>query len=148
MKVVGIHCPYCGGNIKFDLDVGKKSCFCVHCGQQIILDDEVIRTEHVEIKRDEARIHEADIKERIRLKELELEAEERKRASRLFKFKVIVTIIMLASELFFILFALARCDAYGDDDTIGSGMVILAELWFIVAPFVLGALYLAGRKKK
>ena len=147
MKVVGIHCPYCGGNIKFDLDVGKKSCFCVHCGQQIILDDEVIRTEHVEIKRDEARIHEADIKERIRLKELEIEAEERKKASKLFKFKVIVTIIMLAMEIFFIVFGLARCDAYGDDDTIGVGMIGLAEVWIVIAMVVLGALYAAGKKK-
>ena len=70
MKILGLHCPYCGGTIKFDIDTGKKHCFCVHCGQQVILDDEVIRSEHVEIRRDEARIREADVKATIELERL------------------------------------------------------------------------------
>ena len=88
MKVIGVHCPYCGGNIKFDLDSGKKHCFCIHCGQQIILDDEVIRTEHREVKVDEARIKEADVQAQIELEKLkvyerDLERWERKRGFRL-----------------------------------------------------------------
>ncbi len=92
MKILGIHCPYCGGNIKFDIDSGKRHCFCVHCGQQIILDDEVIRTEHVEIKRDETKIHEADVNERIRLKELEMEENRRISSEKSKKTKLIVVL--------------------------------------------------------
>ena len=62
MNIKAFYCPHCGGNIKFDIDSGKKSCFCIHCGQQIILDDEVVRTEHTERYIDYARIEEAKIK--------------------------------------------------------------------------------------
>ena len=93
MKIIGVHCPYCGGAVKFDVDAGKKSCFCVHCGQQIILDDEVIRTEHVERKIDEARIHEADINERIRLKELELQLLNQKKEERKSKVKLSIKLL-------------------------------------------------------
>lgn len=72
MKIVGLHCPYCGGTVKFDLDTGIKHCFCIHCGQQMILDDEVIRTEHIERKIDEAKIREVDAKARVELEQLRL----------------------------------------------------------------------------
>ncbi len=65
MKLQALHCPYCGGTVKIDLEANNKSCFCIHCGQQIIIDDEVIKTEHTEIKRDEARIKEADVNAQI-----------------------------------------------------------------------------------
>ena len=62
MKIHAFHCPYCGGNIKFDLDSGRKFCFCTHCGQQVILDDEVIRTEHTEKIIDYAQIEQEKTK--------------------------------------------------------------------------------------
>ena len=65
MKLQASHWPYCGGTVKIDLEANNKSCFCIHCGQQIIIDDEVIKTEHTEIKRDEARIKEADVNAQI-----------------------------------------------------------------------------------
>ena len=72
MQVKAFYCPHCGGTIKFDLESGRQSCFCLHCGQQVILDDEVVRSEHTEIKRDEARIKEADVKAQIELEELRI----------------------------------------------------------------------------
>lgn len=99
MKIIGVHCPYCGGAVKFDIDAGQKSCFCVHCGQQIILDDEVIRTEHIERHIDEARIHEADINERIKLKELELKLLKQRREERKSKVILILRLICVGALL-------------------------------------------------
>ena len=78
MQIKTFECPACGGMIKIDVDSGKKSGFCGSCGHQLFYDDQISKTEHKEVIIDEARIHEANIQERIRLKELELQIEEKK----------------------------------------------------------------------
>lgn len=82
MKVIGVHCPYCGGTVKFDIEAGQNHCFCIYCGRQIILDDEVKKTEHTRIIVDQARLKEIELKEKqlaadIQLKEKQLEEERR-----------------------------------------------------------------------
>ena len=134
MKILALHCPYCGGTIKFDLDKGKKFCFCVHCGQQVILDDEVIRTEHTERKIDEARIKEADVKaqielEKFRIYEKELEAYDRRKKIRLklgIGWAIIFGIIIITAAIIYF-FTWYEDLGYG----IGFGGI----MWLVVGEF-------------
>lgn len=64
MKLQALHCPYCGGTVKIDLEANNKSCFCIHCGQQIIIDDEVKRSEYKEVIEDVAKVKEVEYKEK------------------------------------------------------------------------------------
>lgn len=72
MKLIAMHCPYCGGTVRIDSNVKKTSVFCTYCGQQIYVDDEVIRSEHKEIKIDAARIRESDAKTQLELERYKL----------------------------------------------------------------------------
>ena len=74
MTIKRIYCPYCGGSIKFDIDSGNKHCFCLHCGRKIILDDEDVYTNNYGETYGNTRNRNADIKDQIRLKELEADA--------------------------------------------------------------------------
>lgn len=76
MKLYSLKCPSCGASISFDPKKPIK--FCSYCGDQIIFDDGVKRSEHKSYKysehvvRDEAKILEAK-------NQLELSKEETKR---------------------------------------------------------------------
>ncbi len=61
MGLISLDCPNCGGHVQIDEDVDV--CFCMYCGQQLLL-----KNRQVVIIRDEAK-----------LRELELQEEERKR---------------------------------------------------------------------
>ena len=61
MGFISLDCPNCGGHVQIDEDVDV--CFCMYCGQQLLL-----KNRQVVIIRDEAK-----------LRELELQEEERKR---------------------------------------------------------------------
>ena len=87
MKLISLQCPYCGGSFQFNSN-GHSIAYCSHCGQKVLIDDEVKRTEHKKIKIDVARIHEADVKEQIKLRELELEIENKKQHREMYKMKM------------------------------------------------------------
>ena len=63
MKVYSLKCPSCGASVKFDPKKPIK--FCAYCGDQILFDDGVKRSEHKiykyseQVIRDEARVEEA-----------------------------------------------------------------------------------------
>ena len=59
--LISLDCPNCGGHVQIDEDIDV--CFCMYCGQQLLL-----KNRQVIIVRDEAK-----------LRELELQEEERKR---------------------------------------------------------------------
>ena len=65
MKLKSLYCPSCGGSINIDIDSGRKTAFCIHCGQQIVIDDEVLRSEHTDVLIDQARIKEADVEAQL-----------------------------------------------------------------------------------
>ena len=67
MKFIVKECPKCHAPIE------EQSRFCSHCGTAVLLDDEATRSKYTYQKVDDARIREADVKEKIRLKELEIE---------------------------------------------------------------------------
>lgn len=140
MKVIGIHCPYCGGNIKFDIDIGNKQCFCIHCGQQIILDDEVIRTEHTERTVDEARIHEANVNERIRLKELAFKEKELDSERKQSKMHLIVSGVWCIVMAIIVIFSIFN------DDILG-GVLFGGGLWVMIGLLLFVLEYEKIRKK-
>lgn len=73
IKMVSVVCPECRANLEIAPD--RKMCYCQYCGTKVMIDDG--STTHTYRKIDEARIKEAEIKEVIRLKELELEEKKR-----------------------------------------------------------------------
>ncbi|MBQ6991103.1 MAG: hypothetical protein IJN58_08600 [Clostridia bacterium] len=93
MKVISLKCPECNATLSIEGD--RKYCFCQYCGTKILIDDG--STTHTYRKVDEARIREADIQEKIRLRELMLEekkfaARERIKATKI-KFSIILTVL-------------------------------------------------------
>ncbi len=84
MKTIVIKCPDCGASL--NIEDGRKTCYCQWCGAKVMIDDEIDK--HVYV--DEARIKEAEVKEKIRLKELEIEVDKRneEKKSKAFKIKL------------------------------------------------------------
>ena len=88
VKMVSLKCPECDATLS--IAEGRKQCFCEFCGAKIIIDD----GSTTNVYRDEARIKEAEVREQIRLKELELEVDERKQKRKILKIKIIISIIL------------------------------------------------------
>ncbi|MBQ8186683.1 MAG: hypothetical protein IJ037_07400 [Clostridia bacterium] len=80
MKTISLKCPDCGADLK-DLAIEENHtvCFCQYCGGKILLDDETLKIDIKYEKRDASRIKEAEVKESIKLKELEYKEREEKR---------------------------------------------------------------------
>ena len=140
MKVLEIHCPNCGGNIKLDDNSKRNHCFCLYCGQQIILDDEVKRTEHTEITRDEARIKEADVEAQIELEKLRLynkeldQYEERKRKR--IKLAIGWGAVLFADILVATIFNLITWDEIAGVFGVFASIWLLVGLWGLLIPSV------------
>lgn len=83
MKLVKLNCPSCGANLSDDINEGMKYMFCKYCGQKILVDDEVKRSEHREIKEDVAEIKKAEFDSELKLKELEYKERDDKRSNRM-----------------------------------------------------------------
>lgn len=71
VSFTSVKCPECGAD--FQIEEGRDMCFCTYCGNKILITNE---NEHIYRTVDEARVKEAEAKERIRLKELEIEEKE------------------------------------------------------------------------
>lgn len=83
MKMYQLICPSCGATVEIEQD--RKSMFCAYCGNQIHIDDGIKRVEitkninYHKTYTDEAKIRESQRKERIQLKQMEYEDNEKKR---------------------------------------------------------------------
>ena len=71
-NLTSLKCPSCGALIH--IEPNKESCFCTYCGSQIQISDPNKKTVTYI---DAARIKEAEVKENIRKRELELEDKSR-----------------------------------------------------------------------
>ena len=69
MEFISLECPHCHASL--EVAPGRDTYFCSYCGSQVLLDRGGTRHTYV----DEASVREAEAKERVRLKELELEKE-------------------------------------------------------------------------
>ena len=76
MRLINLECPSCHANLQ--VDSSRDSFYCTYCGARVLLDYEGTRYVYV----DEAGVKEAEVKERIRLKELEIEEQKLKARSR------------------------------------------------------------------
>lgn len=64
MKIIDIKCPKCGGELH--IGEGRKDCFCEYCGSHLYFDDE--NRTFTRIIRDEAKLKELEIEEENRKK--------------------------------------------------------------------------------
>ena len=79
MKVVAMKCPSCGGS--FDVEEGRKDCYCQFCGEHIFLDDEVKKSEKTFAFRNDTKIRKMELEaeaELLRLKQQIKDLEEAK----------------------------------------------------------------------
>ena len=79
VEMISLSCPNCGANLQVASD--RESFFCEYCGQKIYVSDSN-HQKYTYRKIDDARIREAEAKEAIRIKELELELEKLKSKER------------------------------------------------------------------
>lgn len=95
VRMIAVKCPECNAQLK--IKEGHRECYCAYCGAKIIVDD----GSTTKTFRDEARIKEAEVKEQIRLKELELEMDERLHERNILKIKIIISVILGAAGILF-----------------------------------------------
>ena len=132
-KVISLKCPECGSNSLYDGD--NSFCFCQHCGTKIFL--EVGKhTTHTYHKYDEGRIKEAEVKETIRLREIELEeakflAKERTRKMKT-KASIILGVICAFSFVIAYTFMSFENDALTAVST-GTLIIGLICVWGLIA---------------
>ena len=68
MKMIACRCPSCGANLQ--IEEGKKKVFCTYCGTPILVDDENRTVTYRTV--DEARIREAEARENIAGKQMDI----------------------------------------------------------------------------
>jgi DNA-directed RNA polymerase subunit RPC12/RpoP len=118
MKLIPVVCPKCGAQIQ--VYEGAKTCYCTYCGAQILFDDDGTKVTYRKV--DEARIKEADVKQLLALKVMEIE--EKKRQDRI---KALKTVAIVSG----IIFSLALIVGLFNSDT----GYLLGMVSFIVLGF-------------
>lgn len=134
MKTVAMNCPKCNASLNIDMK------FCSHCGTPVVIDDEAMRMKYTYQQVDDARIREADVQEKIRLKELEIElvklqheTQQRKNLQRTKLFVLsFVSVAVIAIALLFIVFY--EKIGLGDDPSISMVGFVLILVWLIILP--------------
>lgn len=89
MKIVAKSCPKCHAPLT------DQSRFCSHCGIPLVIEDESSKLQYTYQKVDDARIREADVHEKIRLKELEIDSLKLQNESKLMKTAVMMKLAVL-----------------------------------------------------
>ena len=140
MKVLTLTCPQCGGNL------AESSKFCPCCGTPVMVDDSSAKQKITYQQVDDARIREADVHEKIRLKELEIEylkmqtETQQKKTAQSAKVLVAVLLVMIWAGL--IIGSVVIKDEYGNPD---SGLAVLSLFMLPVICIVIPLLF---RSKK
>ena len=141
MKLVSIKCPECSANL--NVEEGRKQCYCSYCGAEIMLENE---NEQIYRRIDDAKVKEAEVKEKVRLKELELEeyrmkSEEVQKKKRT---KIAVCLLVVGAICCVLGFLLAKLS--GDSDS-GFYMLSMVGLFFILGSAYVGLLSGDNNKK-
>ena len=129
MKLVAKECPKCHAPID------SQSRFCSHCGTSMLFDDEAARSKYTYQEVDDARIKEADVKETIRLKELEIEQlklqDEIQQRKQTLQMKLVLVL-----SFFAILFVLLLLYVFSPDDNyMALSFVIIIAMCIILPRF-------------
>lgn len=131
VKLLAVKCPECGAYL--DVEENRRQLYCSFCGAKVIISND---NEYIYRKVDEARIVEAEVKERIRLKELEVEATKRAQYEPLRK---VLTCLWIASII--IVAGICLYLAFFSDDALG-GLSAFNCLFWIGGPVVGGGAYM------
>ena len=131
IKLLVVKCPECGAHL--DVEEGRRQLFCSYCGAKVIISNE---NEYIYREVDEARIIEAEAKERIRLKELEIEAAKRAQHEPLRK---VLTCLWIASII--IIAGICIYLAFFSGDALGGLSAFNVMAW-IGGPVVGGGAHL------
>ena len=130
MKIIPLVCPNCNANLEVKGD--RDFIYCEHCGTKIIIDKEEQVSRHI----DEARIREADVSEKIRLKELELALFQKQRRFVLIIVGGIIGVILLIAAIYLLFFSKAKSEAQN------------GAFWIFYMVFMVALVYLAGKMNK
>lgn len=109
VKMIAVQCPQCGADL--DIEEGRKTCFCTYCGAKIMIDDG--SKTYTYRKVDEARIKEAEVDERIRLKELEIENRKLGLRHTLIKLWIGIVVVIAVIAILILLFDQDNPDSMG-----------------------------------
>ena len=122
MKLVKLKCEGCGAIIKVNEEL--KKVICNYCGTEFLLDDGSIRQIYRTI--DDARIKEAEISERIRLKELEIEEKRHEEEKKIMKIMSVITLI----GIIIIIVSFIIASNSGDEDHWGHmvGLILMTVI--------------------
>lgn len=141
MKVYALTCPQCQGTLS------ENSKFCPHCGTLVMMDDEAAKQKITYQQVDDARIREADVHEKIRLKELEIEylkmQTETKQKKTAQTAKVLVAVLLVLILVGLIVGSVLVKDKYGDPD---SGLSMLALFMLPVICIVIPLIFRSKNK--
>ena len=99
MKLIPLECPNCKATLR--IAEGREFIFCEHCGTKVYVDKEEKVSRHI----DEARLREANVAERIRLAELELELFNRKRRFILLIIGIVLSVALLCGFVYLLFFS-------------------------------------------
>ena len=127
-------CPQCGSTL--DVDRERPSCYCTYCGAKIELGNNVNYTYR---KIDEARIREADVKELLRLKELEIQ-------SKKLSFRHNVTVAVIAAIIIALIAGILLEIFYKDSDI--GGMIIFVTVFGGMFYFIYSVLKFDSKNKR
>ena len=113
MDIVSMKCPNCRALIYFEED--QQTCFCSHCGSQIKISDPNNK-KITYTKIDAARIKEAETRESIRQRELDLEERRLNKEKYLLIIKAVltgITIIAVAAVAIYFIYLLQSNEEFG-----------------------------------
>ena len=135
MKVVALTCPQCQGTL------AENSKFCPHCGTLVMMEDDAAKQKITYQQVDDARIREADVHERIRLKELEIEylkmQTETKQKKAAQTAKVVVAVLLVLVLVGLIACSVLIRDDYGNPESTYSMLsLFMLPVIVIVLPLI------------
>ena len=140
MKVLTLTCPQCGGSL------AENSKFCPCCGTPVMVDDSSAKQKITYQQVDDARIREADVHEKIRLKEVEIEylkmQPETRQKQTAQKAKVLVAVLLVMIWAGLIIGSVVIKDKYGHPE---SGLAVLS---LFMLPVICIVIPLLVRSKK
>lgn len=112
ISFITLKCPEC--DAKIDVEEGWDRAFCTYCGAKILVNNE---NEYIYRKVDEARIKESEAKKSIRLRQLEIERENKndEENAKIAKIKATVIVVIIGVILAVIGFGLSELT--GDEES-------------------------------
>lgn len=120
MKLIKLKCEGCGAILKVNEELKKVT--CNYCGTEFFVDDSSIK--HTYRKIDEARMKEAEVVEKLKLKELEISEKRHEEDKKVLKIMAIITLI----GVFVAIISVIIASNSGDENHWGYMVLLLVML--------------------